>query len=199
MVWGKLQIFERVTFIGLAIESILYSPSHPISAVWLSKLLLASKRRVITSPNARNAYRPMCWQSLHNRTGHRKSIRGRRNIIRRCLWDAQRNEAGTYHLSNTRRPPAVVDKKIIKQKKLITGSCLSSFFRLPNSPDHWVCWNLFISNYVLEILPLTQRQRLMSFRSIDPLWFRGEMQNSLAPTRNNIFYLRCRVKNLWAR
>lgn len=73
-----------------------------------------------------------------------------------------------YHLGNARRPPAVVDKKIIKQKKLITGLvCLLSFLcRSLKLAGPLSVLESFHFQLCVRILPLIQRQRLMSSRSI---------------------------------
>lgn len=62
-------------------------------------------------------------------------------------------------------PPAVVDKKIIKQKKLIMGFWFVvqfMFLSLPTSSFRFLRrFLVFITtlNHVLEISPLIQRQR----------------------------------------
>lgn len=73
------------------------------------------------------------------------------NIVRRCLWglwfqfraslrNPNREQTKNRYVSlKTRRPPAVVDNKIIKQKKLIMG--------------FWMCWvfSLFIRRAMLSV------------------------------------------------
>lgn len=129
----KLQIFERVTFnASNQINSLQFVSSNLCGLI--IEITAGGKRRVITSPNPRNAYQPMCWHNFHNRMDHRKSIRDGRKIIRRCLWDAQRQTKRGRYVSLKQRTETSCScrQENYKAEKIDYGSCLSSFFRLPN-------------------------------------------------------------------